>query len=191
METKKILGIDPGTRITGYAVLECSKKGISLCDIGVVDVSKEKEINIRLKNIFLSLQDTFKKFSPNIIAIEDPFYGKNVQSMLKLGRIQGLIMAIAIRNGVICEQYSPREIKQSVTGKGAASKEQIAGMLERIISFSVGNLSLDASDALAVAYCSFSRGENNFYSTSKGKSNKKNNWSSFLKENPDRLHNGM
>lgn len=181
-KTYRLLGIDPGTNVLGYAVIEVRGKKLQLLDIGTVQLQKMQEQQLKLKHIFERLQTIIDIYQPGEMAIEAPFYGKNVQSMLKLGRAQGVAMAAGITRGVDITEYSPRKIKQSVTGKGNASKEQVAAMLAQILSANLDPYDLDATDALAAAVC------HHFQRQSPLSSNKHyNDWSSFLKDNPERL----
>lgn len=177
---KIILGIDPGTNIMGYGVIAVKKREISLIAMGAIHLTKLGDHSIRLKKIFektLHLIDTYKV---DDFAIEAPFYGKNVQSMLKLGRAQGVSMAAAlIREVPVCE-YMPKKIKKAITGRGAASKEQVSAMLKAIVPFEDTPKYLDASDGLAVAVCHHFQG--NAIPGKKSYSS----WDSFLKNNPDR-----
>jgi len=136
----------------------------------------------KLKEIFLQLQEIIETYLPKSLAIEAPFFGKNVQSMLKLGRAQGVCMAAAMTMGVEITEYSPKKIKQSITGNGNASKEQVAAMLKNMLDFEIKEHYLDATDALATAVC-------HYHQISHGgiKIPKTNNWKKFIKENPDRV----
>ena len=178
----KILGIDPGTNVLGYAILDISEKKPMVQDIGVLKLSGFKDHQTKLKEIFLQLQEIIETYLPSQMAIEAPFFGKNVQSMLKLGRAQGVAMAAAMTMGIEITEYSPKKIKQSITGNGNASKEQVAAMLNNMLTFKINEHYLDATDALAAAvthYHQLSHG-----GISKGKTN---NWKKFLKENPERI----
>ena len=127
---RRILGVDPGTNILGYAVLDTVNDQLHLVQMGVINLSKCKDHQTKLKEIYLQLQEVIECFQPETMAIESPFFGKNVQSMLKLGRAQGVSIAAAITMGLVIEEYSPKMIKQSVTGNGNATKEQVAAMLD-------------------------------------------------------------
>lgn len=178
----RLLGIDPGTNVLGYAVVEVAGKQLRLLDIGVVQLQAMTEQQLKLKHIFERLQTIIDIYQPEQMAIEAPFYGKNVQSMLKLGRAQGVAMAAGITRGVDITEYSPRKIKQSVTGNGNAAKEQVAAMLKQILNVDLSNYPLDATDALGAAVCHY------YQSQSRLSSGKRyNNWSSFLKDNPGRV----
>lgn len=181
----RLLGVDPGTNVLGYAVIEIDKNKISLVVMGVISMAKLGEHQLKLKKIFERLQEIILQYRPKEMAIEAPFYGKNVQSMLKLGRAQGVAIAAAITNEVNVTEYSPKKIKQSVTGNGNASKEQVAAMLENIVHKKLDKQTLDATDALGAAVCHY------FQSNSPlGKVKKYNDWSAFIKDNEGRVKGG-
>jgi crossover junction endodeoxyribonuclease RuvC len=181
VEDKIILGIDPGTNVLGYGLIHVKQNKLSLINFGVIQLSKLPTHPDKLKKIFERLDSIIKEYRPDEMAIEAPFFGKNVQSMLKLGRAQGVAIAASLSNNVPFEEYSPRRIKQAVTGKGAASKEQVAAMLQTILNFNELPKYLDATDGLAVAVCHhFSKGVGE-HNKSKG-----SKWESFLKDNPAR-----
>ncbi len=181
-QSYRLLGIDPGTNVLGYAVVEVQGKELRLLDIGVVQMHQMTEQQLKLKHIFERLQTIIRIYEPREMAIEAPFYGKNIQSMLKLGRAQGVAMAAGITLGVDTTEYSPRKIKQSVTGNGNAAKEQVAAMLGQILKVDLSAYDLDATDALGAAVCHYYQSQSPLAS-----SRRYNDWSSFLKENPDRL----
>lgn len=177
---KIILGIDPGTNIMGYGVLAINGKVLSTPGMGVVQI-KESDYGLKLKVIFertLALVDQFK---PDEFAVEAPFFGKNVQSMLKLGRAQGVAMAAALVREVPIAEYSPRKVKQSITGSGAASKEQVAAMVKQLVNVDTLPKHLDATDGLAVAIC------HHFQSSQPFVKGGGKGWDSFIRQNPDRL----
>ncbi len=177
----RILGIDPGTNILGFAVLEVKDQKMYILEIGVVKMSHFSEQPEKLKTIFERTREIIKKYRPGNLAIEAPFYAKNIQSMLKLGRAQGVAIAAGITAGLDITEYSPKKIKQSVTGNGNASKEQVAAMLETIFHQKLQEEYFDATDALATAVC------HHFQSTSRlGQLKGKGGWKNFLNENPDR-----
>ena len=180
--TYRLLGVDPGSNVMGFAVIEIANRRAKVLEMGAISMSYLKEHTLKLKMIFEELQLLIGKYDPKEMAIEAPFYGKNVQSMLKLGRAQGVAMAAAITCGVEVMEYSPKKIKQSVTGNGNASKEQVAAMLENILKVKIDDTYLDATDALATAMCHF------FQSTSAlaGKKRYKG-WEGFIKDNPSRV----
>jgi crossover junction endodeoxyribonuclease RuvC len=150
---KIILGIDPGTTILGFALIDATSQKEVLLDMGTIRLNKIIEHSEKLKAIFEKTLEIVERFRPQILAIEAPFYGKNPQSMLKLGRAQGVVIAAAMYKGLEVFEYSPRKIKQSITGNGNASKEQIAAMLKNMNLITENKYSLDATDALAVAVC--------------------------------------
>lgn len=176
-----ILGIDPGTSITGYGVIRT--KGIvpELIIIGYIDLVKFDDHYLKLKHIFERTIGIIDEYHPDELAIEAPFYGKNVQSMLKLGRAQGAAIAAALTRSLPIFEYAPRKIKMSITGQGAASKEQVASMLMNILKFSMTEIKLDATDGLAAALC-------HFYQTNRPVQDKAyNSWKDFLNKNPQRV----
>lgn len=178
----KILGVDPGTNLLGYAVLEVYNKKLMLHTMGVIKLKSYPDHTTKLKEIFLQLQEIIETYMPSKMSIEAPFYGKNVQSMLKLGRAQGVAMAAGITMGLEIQEYSPKKIKQSVTGNGNASKEQVASMLQSILNIKITKSTLDATDALAAAMTYYNQA-----SSPLAGMKKYSDWSSFLKDNPDRL----
>ncbi|MEZ5041860.1 MAG: crossover junction endodeoxyribonuclease RuvC [Saprospiraceae bacterium] len=181
-DTHRILGVDPGTNILGFAIIEIEKKQMKLLELGVVHLSKLGDQPQKLKKIFERIHTIIDVYRPDHMAIEAPFFGKNPQSMLKLGRAQGVAMAGAITKGVELTEYSPKKIKQSVTGNGNASKEQVAAMLCQILSFKLDGHYLDATDALAVAVCHHYQAGSPF-----GGSKKYAGWDGFIKDNPDKV----
>ncbi len=176
-----ILGIDPGTNITGYGVIKVAGKNPELVAIGLIDLSKSGDHYIKLKEIFDRTISIIDEYHPDELAIEAPFYGKNVQSMLKLGRAQGAAIAAALSRSIPIFEYAPRKIKMSITGQGAASKEQVAAMLKSILRFSSNKMKLDATDGLAAAMC-------HFYQSNKLSSGKAfTGWKDFMRKNPGRV----
>lgn len=181
-ENYRVLGVDPGTNILGYAVLEVRGTELLALDLGVIYLKKVEDHPNRLKRIFERLQAIIEHYQPKAMAIEAPFYGKNPQSMLKLGRAQGVAIAAAITKGLEIAEYSPKSIKQSVTGNGNAAKEQVAAMLVRTLKVDLEGQYLDATDALAAAVCHFYQSRSPV--NTKGK---RKDWSAFLKDNPNRI----
>ena len=181
VEDKIILGIDPGTTIMGYGIIHIKGSKMELINYGVIHLSKLPTHPDKLKKIFERVDAIIKEYKPDEMAIEAPFFGKNVQSMLKLGRAQGVCIAASLKSNVPFEEYSPRRIKQAITGRGAASKEQVAGMLQNLLQLKELPKHLDATDGLAVAVC-------HHFSKGIGEHNKSkvNNWDSFIKQNPKR-----
>jgi len=150
-----ILGIDPGTVVMGYGIVGIKGKSASIISMGIVKLNSTDDHSLRLKRIFERTISLIEQYTPDELSIEAPFFGKNVQSMLKLGRAQGVAIAAAMSREMPVVEYSPRKIKQSITGNGNASKEQVAAMLQKILKFQESPQFLDATDGLAVAYCHF------------------------------------
>ncbi len=181
MTDKIILGVDPGSNITGYGLVHIRDKSLSLVTAGILNVSAEEDQFTKLQIIFNGVLKVIDEHHPDEFAIEEPFYGKNVQSMLKLGRAQGVAIAAALYRNLPVTGYSPRKIKQSVTGKGGASKEQVAVMLQTLLHFGKEQFYVDATDALAVAVC------HSFQKNGKATSGTKlTGWKSYLQQNPER-----
>lgn len=177
------MGIDPGTNQLGYAIVDCYRNDqFRLVEMSVVHMGHLDNQAEKLKKIFEKLDFTLKAHRPDQVAIEAPFFGKNVQSMLKLGRAQGVAMAVAMVNDIQVTEYSPKKIKQSVTGNGNASKEQVAAMLEQLLRRKLDLGYLDSTDALGVAICHHFCLSNPLSGMKSAKS-----WDAFLKTNPSRL----
>ena len=182
IKSKRILGIDPGTNILGYAILEVTGKKLRLVNIGVVRMQHLKEQAEKLRMIYEQVSAIIDLHAPRELAIEAPFFGKNVQSMLKLGRAQGVAMAAGLAKGLLIEEYSPKKIKQSVTGNGNATKFQVSAMLGTILNSDFSNETEDATDALGAAVC------HHFQTSSVlGGMKKSKGWDGFLKANPDKI----
>jgi crossover junction endodeoxyribonuclease RuvC len=175
-----ILGIDPGTNVMGYGVLKIVGTKLELISMGAIQI-KETDTGLKLKRIFERVLALVVEHKPDHMALEAPFFGKNVQSMLKLGRAQGVAMAAGLSRDVPISEYAPRKIKQSITGNGAASKEQVAAMLQNLLKIKELPKFLDATDGLAVALCHY------YQSTSKIPASGKKGWESFIRQNPDRV----
>jgi len=180
--SKIILGIDPGTLLMGFGIIKVTGNVVTLVEMDVLKLSAKKDAYERLRLIHFKVCDLVKIHAPNELAIEAPFFGKNVQSMLKLGRAQGVAIAAAMQSGLPVTEYSPRKIKQSITGNGNSDKLQVMKMLQRILNFSDDPKYLDATDALAVAVCHHFQ-DNVLL---KGTSKKINGWKDFLLKNPGR-----
>jgi len=176
-----ILGIDPGTTIMGYGVIEIVNKNLRLINLGVIELKKYSDHYIKLKSIFERTLHLIDNYHPDELAIEAPFYGKNVQSMLKLGRAQGVAMAAGLYRSVPITEYAPKKIKLSITGNGSASKEQVAEFLKRILGIADFNVPLDATDGLAAAVCHY------YQRDSISKDNSTKGWADFIRKNPDRV----
>jgi crossover junction endodeoxyribonuclease RuvC len=178
-----ILGIDPGTVIMGYAIVTINSNKIELLKMDVLKLVSHKDTYSRLEIIYAEVCALIQKHKPTMFAIEAPFFGKNVQSMLKLGRAQGVAIAAAMQASIPVTEYSPRRIKQSITGNGNATKEQVFKMLQHIINIEEKPHFFDATDALAVALC-------HHYSTSSSvHTNKKTvkGWKDFIAQNPNKI----
>jgi crossover junction endodeoxyribonuclease RuvC len=175
-----ILGIDPGTNVMGYGVLKIVGTKLELISMGAIQI-KETDTGLKLKRIFERVLALVVEHKPDHMALEAPFFGKNVQSMLKLGRAQGVAMAAGLSRDVPISEYAPRKIKQSITGNGAASKEQVAARLQNLLKIKELPKFLDATDGLAVALCHY------YQSTSKIPASGKKGWESFIRQNPDRV----
>jgi crossover junction endodeoxyribonuclease RuvC len=178
---KIILGIDPGTTIMGYGIIHIKGKKMDLVQMGVLHLSKLTSHELKLKRIFERTLQLVDEYKPDELAVEAPFFGKNVQSMLKLGRAQGVAMSAALYRDVPIFEYAPKKIKMAITGKGTASKEQVAAMLKSILNIKEMPKHLDASDGLAAAVCHHFQRNN-----SSGEKNYKG-WGSFLKDNPGKI----
>lgn len=150
-----IMGIDPGTNFTGYGIISVSGKEVTCLSMGYIDMVKMTDTYQKLRHIFERVTGIISAYSPDEVAFESPFYGENVQSMLKLGRAQGVAMAAALTRGLPVFEYAPRKVKLSITGKGAASKEQVANMLCNILKIKGVPTNLDSTDGLAVAMCHY------------------------------------
>jgi crossover junction endodeoxyribonuclease RuvC len=177
---KIILGIDPGTNVMGYALLSARGSKLTVLQYDVINLKSISDHAVKLKKIFDRIQGIIAEFLPDEMAIEAPFYGTNVQSMLKLGRAQGVAIAAALSRDIPYVEYAPKKIKQSVTGNGNASKEQVAAMLLQILKLSEMPKLFDATDALAVALCHHYQKGNNSQAGTKS-------WKSFMQENPNRI----
>jgi len=178
---KIILGIDPGTTIMGYGLLHIKENQMELIQMGVLHLSKLSYHELKLKRIFERTLQLIDEYKPDELAVEAPFFGKNVQSMLKLGRAQGVAMSAALYRDVPIFEYAPKKIKMAITGKGTASKEQVAAMLKSLLNIKEMPKHLDATDGLAAAVCHF------FQRNPSGTGKKYTGWGSFLKDNPDKL----
>ncbi|AWL09293.1 crossover junction endodeoxyribonuclease RuvC [Aquirufa nivalisilvae] len=180
---KIILGIDPGTRFLGYGLLKVDKAKVTVLQYGVLNLTKYTTQGAKFLKIHERVLGIIEEFLPDEIAIESPFFGKNIQSMLKLGRVQGMVMSLAFSKGIPIVEYEPKKIKQSVTGNGNASKEQVAKMVEVITGIKLDAKLFDATDALGIAICHHFH-QNNISSSVKGT---KKGWGAFVSENPERI----
>lgn len=180
---KIILGIDPGTRFLGYGLLRITNDKVTVLQYGVLNLTKYTTQGAKFLKIHERVLGILEEFLPDEIAIESPFFGKNIQSMLKLGRVQGMMMSLAFSKSIPIAEYEPKKIKQSVTGNGNASKEQVAKMVEIIGNIKLDAKMHDATDALGIAICHHFHNKN-ISSTLKGT---KKGWGAFVTENPERI----
>jgi len=181
-----ILGIDPGTAVMGYGLIKETGPRIELISLGVVKMDKIDDHMLKLQRIFEKTVALIDNYKPDCMALEAPFYGKNIQVMLKLGRAQGVAMAAGLSRNIDITEYAPRKVKQSITGNGSATKEQVAAMLQNLLKFTETPDFLDATDGLAVAVChAFQRMP---AGKSKGAGKKSySGWDTFAKDNADRV----
>ena len=179
---KTILGIDPGTNILGFGVIRVNTKGPQYVDMGVFDLRKIKDPYEKLANIYAGVSELIAEHQPDELAVESPFYGKNAQVVLKLGRAQGAALTAAVMKGISVAEYAPRKAKIAICGNGAASKEQVAMMLQKTLKVNLDPKYLDATDALAIALCHHYQMSNPLAGTGA-----KTDWKAFLAENPDRV----
>ncbi len=177
-----ILGVDPGLSFMGYSIISYEKPKFELLTIGTLELEKTKIETIeKLNIIYHRIYEFIREYKVNALAIESPFYGKNIQIAIKMGRTQGVCMSAAIANQIPIYEYAPRKVKQAVTGKGNASKEMVAGMLQNIFKTTFDDHFLDATDALAVAVC------HAFQSALLTVGKYQSNWKSFIEQNPNRI----
>lgn len=181
-KSKTILGIDPGTNILGFGVIGINSHGPHYVDMGVFDLRKIKDPFEKLANIFAGVTELIEEHKPDCLAVESPFYGKNAQVILKLGRAQGAALTAAVMKGIPVAEYAPRKAKIAICGNGAASKEQVAMMIQKTLKVDLDPKYLDATDALAIALCHHYQMTNPLAGIG-GKSD----WKKFLEENPDRI----
>jgi len=190
-DTKRtILGIDPGTLTMGYGIISIDKNNLSLVEMGVLHLSKYKDHSERLHFIFERVSALVQIHRPEMVALEAPFFGKNVQSMLKLGRAQGVAMAAAMAHGSRVVEFAPRKIKQVITGNGNASKEQVWKMLQHQLKFDENPDFLDATDAVAAALChhyTAKKEHTNAAVTKPAAKKKANSWAAFVEANPGKV----
>lgn len=182
LSEKLILGVDPGTTIMGYGLISVTGSKITVLQYGVINLKSYSNHAVKLKKIFDRTVQLISEYLPDEMAIEAPFYGSNVQSMLKLGRAQGVAIAAALSRDIPYVEYAPKKIKMSVAGNGNASKEQVAQMLQQSLKIKLESKFYDATDALAVALCHHYQKGNNGQAGTKS-------WKNFILDNPDRLLN--
>ncbi len=175
----RIIGVDPGTIFTGYGIIDFEKNELKHVAAGVIKIPTTKEMAPRLELIYSELNKLIKQFKPDEFALETAFYGKNVQSALKIGYARGVAMLVASHNGLAVKEYSPREVKKAVVGNGASTKEQVQFMIKKLLAIRKTKMKFDESDALAVAICHAFK-INSF-------SKRSRNWKEFIEENPGRV----
>ncbi len=181
IKPRRILGIDPGTNILGYGIIEVKDNSPILLDLNVLHLKSYSDHQSKLREIFLRVQELIETFQPESLSIESPFFGKNAQSMHKLGRAQGVAIAAAMVMGLEIFEFSPKKIKKSITGNGNSTKEQIASMLKTILNFNIDTKYFDATDAVAAALCLH-------YQTGRTSGIKNgNSWKKFITQNPQRV----
>ena len=178
-----ILGFDPGTNIMGYGVIGITGKKYEMITLGIIHLAKLENHALKLQKIHERSLSLIDMYNPDEVALEEPFFGKNVQSMLKLGRALGVAMAAALHRGLPIFEYTPIKVKKSITGNGNASKEQVAAMLQSLLNFQDLPKFLDATDAVAVALCHFFQSGN----SSEGLSKQYTGWDAFIKANDERV----
>lgn len=176
-----ILGIDPGTTVTGYGLISVTGRTPSLIALGIIDLRKKEDHFRKIRSIFEQTLDLIDRYHPDEFAIEAQFFGKNVQSMLKLGRAQGAAISAALYRDLPVFEYAPRMIKMSITGRGQASKEQVAAMLHTILAFRGEKMVLDATDALGAALCHF------YQSAKPASTGNSGSWEAFVRNNSHRI----
>ncbi|MFA3783252.1 crossover junction endodeoxyribonuclease RuvC [Melioribacteraceae bacterium 4301-Me] len=179
----RILGVDPGTIFTGYGIIDFKNNETIQIAAGFIKLPNTKEMAPRLKMIYDELDKLIKFYKPDEFALETAFYGKNVQSALKIGYARGVSLLAAINNNIPLKEYSPREVKKSVVGNGAASKEQVQFMIKKLLGLKKKKMKYDESDALAVAVCHAFKMSSNF--------RRSKNWKEFIAENPDKILSGL
>ena len=178
----KIIGIDPGTNILGYGIIEIDSKHPHFMDMGVFDLRKIKDPFEKLANIYAGVGELLDEHHPDQLAVESPFYGKNAQVILKLGRAQGAALTAAVIRGIPVAEYAPRKAKIAICGNGAASKEQVSMMIQKTLNVKLDPKYLDATDALAIALCHYYQ-----LTSPLAQVGGKSDWATFLAQNPDRI----
>jgi len=179
LKTMTIIGVDPGTIITGFGIIKFENNSLAYIHSGVIKTPKTKDVPPRLEMIYNELDRLIKLYMPDDFSIETTFYAKNIQSVMKIGYARGVSLLAAAHNKLNISEYSPREIKKSVVGNGGASKEQVQFMIKKLMNINQTMLKFDESDALAIAVCHAFRSKNH--------SNKNGSWKKFIESNPDKV----
>jgi crossover junction endodeoxyribonuclease RuvC len=182
----RIIGIDPGSVITGIGVIEIINGSVKVLDYDAIKMSSKESIPSRLKKIYDFSTAKIKKFKPDYMSVETAFFGKNIQSTLKLGQVRGAVIVSALNSGLVVSEYSPREIKKSVTGNGASSKTQVQDYIKKILSMKEDRILNDSSDALAIALCHYYN-STNVMQVSLKTARGKNNWKDFVEKHPEKI----
>lgn len=176
------MGIDPGTNLLGFGVIRVCGRNVAFVDMGVLDMRKEKDHFAKLRKVSEKMEELLDRYRPDEMSVESPFYGKNPQVMLKLGRAQGAAITAALRRGIHVEEYAPRKAKIAITGVGSASKEQVSIMIQKILDVQLSPEHLDATDALALALCHY------YHLTSPlAAVRSSGDWKHFIEAHPDRI----
>ncbi len=178
-----IIGIDPGSVVMGYGILRVRAKSAEMLAMGVLKMDGKASPYDRLRRVYDGVCALIRRYKPDELAIEAPFYGKNIQTMLKLGRVQGVAIAAAMASDITVHEYAPMEVKRAITGSGSSSKEQVALLLQKVLHIPDDSMQIefDATDGLAVAFCHFVRSTSPLQSRSSG------SWKEYIKQNPDKV----
>jgi crossover junction endodeoxyribonuclease RuvC len=182
-----ILGVDPGTLVTGYGVVEVERGRFQVLEYDVVRSRSDRSMPIRLKSIYSKLCDVIERFHPDEFAIETAFYGKNAQSAMKIGHARGVSILAAVNHEIPTAEYSPREVKRAVVGNGSASKEQVSYMIKSLLRLRQSPKFYDATDALAVAICHYHRRRNSSKGTGSSLTSRPTSWKAYVEAHPERL----
>jgi crossover junction endodeoxyribonuclease RuvC len=189
-----VLGVDPGSRRTGYGVVDGTQKGFSVLGCGLIRCGASGTLHERIGELCVGLEEVIAGMNPEAVALETAFVGRNVRSALILGQVRGAVLATVMRHGLPVREYAPREIKLSVTGSGSARKEQVAAMLSHLLDLEEMPKSLDVTDALGIAYCDLSRGASTRYRTEglpkKGGSGRNRGWAAYVADHPELVASG-
>lgn len=186
-----VMGVDPGSRVTGYGVVSCGSGVSTVMECGVIRLSQSQSLPERIGEICRVLEDVLIRCRPQRIAIETAFVGRSVRAAMTLGQVRGAVVALAMRMGIGIHEYAPREVKLAVTGSGSAGKEQVAAMLVRLLDLGVAPESRDITDALGIAFCDILRSSSGVARQQallmNGGANKNRGWSAFIDTHPERV----